>query len=84
MRIAGQPDRSASLRDISRGGAGVARAWQLSAGQEIELDLPDGGGVAAGRVVRGGVLSVVFHRDDATANRVGRAIEALGQRRAAA
>jgi methyl-accepting chemotaxis protein len=86
VRIPGQADRKAPLRDISRGGAAVAGAWRLSAGQEIELDLPNGGGAVVGRVVRcdGLVLSVVFHQDDATAERVGRAIEALGRRRAAA
>ncbi len=86
VRISGQADKAASLRDISLGGAGVTGAWQVPAGHEVELDLPNGGGAVAGRVVRcdGGVLSIVFHQDDATSDRVGRAIEALSRSRVAA
>ena len=86
VRVAGQAGISAPLRDISQSGAAIGGAWRLPAGQEIEIDLPDGGGTVSARVVRGGgeLLAIVFRQDDATADRVSRTIEALGQRRIAA
>jgi len=86
VRIAGQPDISAELRDISQSGAAIDGEWRLPAGQEIELELPSGGGSASGRVVRCdvGLLAMVFRQDRATADRVGRAVEALIHHRTAA
>jgi methyl-accepting chemotaxis protein len=86
VRVALQPDRSALLHDISVAGAAVVGEWQLPGGQEVELDLPNGGGAILGRVVRcgEGVLSIVFRQDSATADRVGHAIAALGRRGIAA
>ncbi len=85
LRVPGQAGTTAPLPDISRGGAAVNGEWRLAAGQEIELELPTGGAVAA-RVVRcgSGSLSMAFRLDGDTASRVDRAIEALGHRRAAA
>jgi methyl-accepting chemotaxis protein len=85
VRVADQADRSAPLRDISRGGAAVTGGWRLPAGQEMELVLPTGDAVF-GRVVRcgAGVLSLVFRQDSDTAGRVDRAIDALGARGIAA
>jgi methyl-accepting chemotaxis protein len=83
VRLAGQADVLAPLIDISVDGAAVRGAWQLATGQEIELGLPDGGGTVPGRVVRceDGVLAVLFQQDGATADRVGRAADALARRR---
>jgi len=77
---------SATLLDLSNGGAAVRGAWRLPEGQEIERGLPGGGGIVSGRVVRcgGGGLAVVFRLDSATAGRVGCAAETLGHRRIAA
>jgi methyl-accepting chemotaxis protein len=91
VRVAEQADRSGVLHDISLGGAAVVGDWRLPGGQEIELGLPNGGGGVFGRVVRcdtglrdTGLLSMVFRQDGVTADRVGRAIEALGRHREAA
>jgi hypothetical protein len=60
----------------------VVGDWQLAAGNGVDIDLPDGGGRVSGRVVRcgSGLLAMIFRRDQATDERVLRAIEALGRR----
>jgi methyl-accepting chemotaxis protein len=80
----GRVQAAGILEDISEGGASIGGvAWaagqQPHAGQEIEIDLPGGGGIAGGRVVRCEALelSIVFRQDQATTERVGRTIEAL-------
>jgi PilZ domain len=84
--VAGGQPGSAQLRDLSLGGAAVLGEWRLPAGQETELELPNGGGVVSARVVRceAGFLSVVFRQDGTTADCVGLAIEALDRQRNAA
>jgi methyl-accepting chemotaxis protein len=79
VRIAGQPDRSAVLHDLSEGGANVNGAWQAQVGQEVELDLPNGGGGVAGRVVRCDAegLALAFRQDRTTVESVVRALAAL-------
>ncbi len=86
VRVADLPDSVAPLRDISRSGAAIVGDWQLLPGQEIELDLPNGGGSVSGRVVRcsDGVLAMIFRQDPATASRIGRAIDAMAGQPAAA
>jgi hypothetical protein len=86
VQVSGQPDSSVPLVDLVNCGAALCGAWRLPAGQEIELDLPDGRGAVPGRVVRceGEVLAMVFRQDGATAGRVARAIEFLGRHRTAA
>jgi ABC-type transporter Mla subunit MlaD len=87
VRLPGLAGTTAALQDISAGGAAVSGEWLLSAGQELELELEvQAGGAVSARVVRcgGGALSMVFRQDQATAERVGRAIEALGRLRIAA
>lgn len=86
VRAPGHADVSAPLLDLSPEGAAVRGAWGLAAGQQIEIELPDGGGAVSGRVVRcgDGVLAVVFRQDGSVADRVGHAVEALGHRKAAA
>jgi methyl-accepting chemotaxis protein len=79
VRTAGQPDRPAVLHDISTGGAAIAGDWALAIGQKIEVDLPNHGGHVSGRVVRRAdqLLSMLFDQDEVTADRVGRAVDAL-------
>jgi methyl-accepting chemotaxis protein len=82
VRVAGLSGTPCELRDLSLTGAAVLGDWQLPSGQEIELDLPNGGNRVSGRVVRcaPGLLAVIFRQDPATASRVSDAIEALGRR----
>ena len=86
VRVDGLRGEPARLNDLSLSGAAVLGEWQLAAGREIELDLPNGGGLVPGRVVRcdAGILAVIFRQDPATADRVGRAIEGLVNHMAAA
>jgi methyl-accepting chemotaxis protein len=86
IRVARQADRPAVLHEISPGGATVLGEWRLPAGHEIEIELPNGGGVVAGRVVRcdGGRFAAVFRQDDVTADRVQRAMDRIVRLPAAA
>ena len=86
LLVPGQGETSAALLDLSPLGAALRGTWRLQAGQEVALRLPHGAGVVSGRVVRcgGEVLAVVLRQDSETADRVGRAMEALGRHRAAA
>jgi hypothetical protein len=86
VRISGKPPATAELRDLSHSGAALASDWDLPAGQEIELDLPNGGGVASGRVLRckDGFLILVFRQDRTTKDRVSRAMDLLASKGMAA
>ncbi len=85
VRVPGEPERQAPLVDISLGGAAVRGAWRLTPGAEVDLALPEGRGIAAGRVVRctGGVLAIVFRQDADTSQRVRRCIASLSPQAAA-
>jgi methyl-accepting chemotaxis protein len=86
VRVAAQAEMPAPLIDISIDGAAVCGVWQLASGQEVELGLPERGGSVLGRVecCEDGVLAIVFQQDGVTAERLGRAIDALGRRRMSA
>ena len=85
VRAAGRDAVRVEVLDISRGGAALICGWQLSAGAEVEVELPDAGAFVAARVVRSGDnrLVVVFRQDPATLARVDRAYSALSTRAAA-
>jgi methyl-accepting chemotaxis protein len=86
MKAQGRPAARAELRNISRGGAVMASDWAVSAGTELEVELPNGGGTVTARVVRsgGGELAVVFGAEPQALARIDRALAALTQTRRAA
>jgi methyl-accepting chemotaxis protein len=86
MKAPGRPAARAELRNISRGGAAMASDWTVSAGTELETELPNGGGTVTARVVRsgGGELAVVFSAESQALARIDRALAALTQTRRAA
>jgi hypothetical protein len=86
VRVNGEPEKQAQLRDISITGAAVCGAWQLAAGHEVELELPFGCGAASARVVHAHAasLAVLFRSDKETLARVSRAVDTLQGNRAAA
>ena len=67
-------------------GAAMASDWTVSAGTELETELPNGGGTVTARVVRsgGGELAVVFSAESQALARIDRALAALTQTRRAA
>jgi methyl-accepting chemotaxis protein len=86
MKAPGRPAARAELRNISRGGAAMASDWTVSAGTELETELPNGGGTVTARVVRsgGGELAVVFSAESQALARIDRALAVLTQTRRAA
>ena len=70
---------SATLRDISLGGASLACEWPCDVGAEVLLALPGGSDMASARIVdsRDGTLAVAFRQEAANLARVTRAVEAL-------
>jgi hypothetical protein len=70
---------SASIVNISPGGAALACDWSRPPGTEILVDLPGSGDGAAARVVSccDGTLRITFRQDPATLKRVGRALEII-------
>jgi PilZ domain-containing protein len=79
MRAKSGPAINAQLRDISGSGASIVGKWCLLAGEELELDLPNGAGSVSGQVVRctGGILAWVFRQGPVTLDRVNTAIESI-------
>jgi methyl-accepting chemotaxis protein len=70
---------SASIIDISLGGAALACDWPCEPGTEILVDLPGVGVPVSSRVInaRGDVLAVAFRQDPETLTRVGQAIDRI-------
>ena len=83
IKAQGRPAARTELRNMSRGGAAIASDWTVSAGTELELELPNGGGTVTARVVRsgGGELAVVFGAEPQALARIDRALAALTQTR---
>ena len=84
MKVQGRPAARAELRNMSRGGAAMASDWAVSAGTELEVDLPNGGGTVTARVVRsgGGELAVVFSAETQALAKIDRALATLTRRAA--
>jgi methyl-accepting chemotaxis protein len=84
LRASGRETRI-TLRDLSRGGASLACDLELVAGTSVELELPNGAGRAAGRVVRGNgrEMALLFNGDPANVAKIDRALDSLSSRRAA-
>jgi methyl-accepting chemotaxis protein len=72
---------SASLVDISRGGAMLACAARLEPGADIELELPAPGGSVHARVVRtdGQALALTFRQDPASLAKIDKVLARLGE-----
>jgi methyl-accepting chemotaxis protein len=86
VRVPGQPAQAGLLRDISMGGASIEGSLRLTAGEEVEVDLPYLNGTVAGRVTRceNQIASIVFRQDDVNQDRLAATIDALvGQTKAA-
>jgi methyl-accepting chemotaxis protein len=79
LLVSGQDAISATIRDISEGGAALACNRHFAAGSEISLELPAAGGSVGGKVIRseGGMAAIEFRTDDVTRARVARAVLAL-------
>ncbi|WP_169742872.1 methyl-accepting chemotaxis protein [Muricoccus aerilatus] len=73
---------SASLQDISLGGAALACEWPCDIGAEILVGLPGEAEFAPARIIdsRTGVLAVAFRQDKPTMALVTRALDALVSR----
>jgi methyl-accepting chemotaxis protein len=84
LRVAGREAVRAVVRDLSRSGVGLA-GQPVPAGTQVEVELPDAGGMVLGLVshAAGGTVGIVFREDAATLTRVDRALLALGARHAA-
>ena len=67
---------SATIVDISLGGAAFECDWPSAAGAELLVELPGRGGQTTARVVRSGdhMLCVTFRQDASTLNGVQRAL----------
>lgn len=70
---------SATLRNISLGGADLACQWPCDIGAEVLLGLPGGSELASARIVdsQGGTLAVAFRQDPANLARVTHAMDVL-------
>jgi len=78
--------RSVAVRDISRGGIGLACDWPAPTGTEVSLKLAADAEPVGARVVRSGsgLIGLAFRHDAATMARVDRAIDRIGSRGLAA
>ena len=85
LRVPGRDAARMTVRDLSRGGAALLGA-AVPVGTQVEIELPDAGGMVRGRVSRaeGGVVAIEFAEDATIRSRVDRALQALGAMRAAA
>jgi methyl-accepting chemotaxis protein len=79
LRVAGQDPVRAVVRDLSRSGAAFI-CPPIPAGTDVEIELPDTGGVVHGQVLRAenGMVALEFRTDPTTQARVDRALNALG------
>jgi methyl-accepting chemotaxis protein len=86
VQVKGRPATRMTLRDLSRGGSGLASDWSLPAGTALELDLPGADGPMPARVVRcgNGELAVVFSSEPQALARIDRVLAGMTQTRRAA
>lgn len=80
LRSAGQPERRAVVRDISRGGMSIRTDWKPDAGTEVQLEMPGAGGAMIARAVRwqDGALALAFRQDEAMLRRIDAALQRIG------
>lgn len=78
LRVSGQQDITASIRDVSQGGISLACDSQVPSGTTVQVGLPSGGMVSA-RIVRsdGGVLAIAFRQDAVTVTEVHKTLDMI-------
>ena len=79
VRAKGYPAADVMLRNISRGGAAIECAWNLSPGTPVELEIPGTNGWLPARVSRGGggALAVVFSAEPQVLASIDRVLASL-------
>ena len=79
LRAPGRTPQRFSMIDISHGGAALRCDWPLTAGAEVEIDLPGADGPVSARAVRSesGVLGIIFRQDEMTLRRVDKVLATI-------
>jgi methyl-accepting chemotaxis protein len=85
LRLPGRIEVSATVHDISRGGAALMCERAVPPGSELEITLPGGGGTVGARVARceAGMLALAFRQDAASLARLDAALDAITGRNTA-
>jgi methyl-accepting chemotaxis protein len=81
--VPGSAPVKAAIQDLSHNGVALRHSGTIAVGRDVEVDFPEAGGKAAGRVSRvaDGVVAIHFNEDKATRERIDRALASLSDAR---
>jgi methyl-accepting chemotaxis protein len=86
LTVAGAAPVKAAVLNLSRGGIALRHRALVQAGQDVQVDLPNAGGLVAGRVIRvtDGVVAIAFSDSPTILARIDRVLASLTAARGAA